>query len=142
MDVLVCVCSLWIFLLPHFKQVVRPLSFLCLREFLQDSINKNCSKSMIPAVFCKHLWQINLCLQEEGDGREVEGSKLTPRLRCGLWPASYTSDVGSTPNPRPSQGRCTDFKGMALWGLLEICLSARFWEQGIILGAVREKESQ
>lgn len=60
---------------------------------------------MIPPVFCKDLWQISLCLQEVGDGREEEVSKLTPSLGCGLWPASCTSDVGSAPTPWPSQGR-------------------------------------
>lgn len=69
MDILICVCFPWISLL-HFKQVVRPLSFPCLREFLQDSINKSCSKPMIPPVFCKHLWHIRLCIWEEVDGRE------------------------------------------------------------------------
>lgn len=138
MDVLSYVCFLWIFLLPHFKQVVRPLSFPCLREFLQDSLNKNCSKSMIFPVICKCFWQINLHLQEEGGGGWF---LVDPQLRVWSLASELHKWCESLSHPMAITGEVDGLQGDGLWGPLKICLSARVWAQHIVLGAARERGS-
>ena len=74
MDILICVYPLRMFPLPRFKQVFRPLAFPCLGDFGRTGVNKTYWQSMIPPVFCKRLWQIRLCVQQEdvrGEEKEV-----------------------------------------------------------------------
>lgn len=75
-DKLICVCSFWIFPLPHFKWVVRLWAFPCFGEFLQDNSKQKLLKSVFPPVYGKCFWNIRrMRVQEEDDGGEKKGSK-------------------------------------------------------------------